>query len=223
MLEVKSPWNNETVGTVKTHNSSEIEDIVQEVCRISIHKGEDFPPKERINVLKSFIKIIQENTENLAELATSEGGKPITDSIIEIKRGAEGVESCIEVLKSESGSVIPMNINEASSNRIAFTQKEPIGVVLAISAFNHPFNLIIHQVIPAIAVGCPVIVKPAEDTPLSCLKIVEMLYEAGLPKNRCHFVMPENLELATKLVSDERIDFFSFIGSSKVGWFLRSK
>ena len=116
-----------------------------------------------------------------------------------------------------------MNINEASSNRIAFTQKEPIGVVLAISAFNHPFNLIIHQVIPAIAVGCPVIVKPAEDTPLSCLKIVEMLYEAGLPKNRCHFVMPENLELATKLVSDERIDFFSFIGSSKVGWFLRSK
>ena len=223
MLEVKSPWNNETVGTVKTHNSSEIESIVQEVCGISIHKGQDFPPKERINVLKSFIKIIQENTQSLAELATSEGGKPITDSIIEIKRGAEGVESCIEVLKSESGSVIPMNINEASSNRIAFTQKEPIGVVLAISAFNHPFNLIIHQVIPAIAVGCPVIVKPAEDTPLSCLKIVEMLYEAGLPKNRCHFVMPENLELATKLVSDERIDFFSFIGSSKVGWFLRSK
>ena len=221
MLEVKSPWNNETVGTVKTHNSSEIEGIVQEVCRVSVHKGEDFPPKERINVLKSFIKIIQENTQSLAELATSEGGKPITDSIIEIKRGAEGVESCIEVLKSESGSVIPMNINEASSNRIAFTQKEPIGVVLAISAFNHPFNLIIHQVIPAIAVGCPVIVKPAEDTPLSCLKIVEMLYEAGLPKNRCHFVMPENLELATKLVSDERIDFFSFIGSSKVGWFLR--
>ena len=200
MLEVKSPWNNETVGTVKTHNSSEIESIVQEVCGISIHKGQDFPPKERINVLKSFIKIIQENTQSLAELATSEGGKPVTDSIIEIKRGAEGVESCIEVLKSESGSVIPMNINEASSNRIAFTQKEPIGVVLAISAFNHPFNLIIHQVIPAIAVGCPVIVKPAEDTPLSCLKIVEMLYEAGLPKNRCHFVMPENLELALSLI-----------------------
>ena len=200
-----------------------LKSIVQEVCRVSVHKGEDFPPKERINVLKSFIKIIKENIKSLAELATSEGGKPITDSIIEIKRGAEGVESCIEVLKSESGSVIPMNINEASSNRIAFTQKEPIGVVLAISAFNHPFNLIIHQVIPAIAVGCPVIVKPAEDTPLSCLKIVEMLYEAGLPKNRCHFVMPENLELATKLVSDERIDFFSFIGSSKVGWFLRSK
>ena len=159
----------------------------------------------------------------MANLATSEGGKPITDSIIEIKRGAEGVESCIEILKSESGHVIPMIINETSKNRLAFTQKEPIGVVLAISAFNHPFNLIIHQILPAIATGCTVVVKPAEDTPLSCKKIVEMLYESGLPENRCHFVMPENLDLATKLVSDKRIDFFSFIGSSKVGWFLRSK
>ena len=86
------------------------------------------------------------------------------------------------VLKNDSGNVIPMNIDEASKNRMAFTQKEPIGVVLAISAFNHPFNLIIHQIIPAIACGCVVIVKPAEDTPLSCIKIIEMLYESGLPK-----------------------------------------
>ena len=102
----------------------------------------------------------------MAKLATKEGGKPLQDSIIEINRGAEGVDSAIEVLKSDAGSVIPMNINEASRNRIAFTQKEPIGIVLAISAFNHPFNLIIHQIIPAIASGCVVIVKPAEDTPL---------------------------------------------------------
>ena len=109
-----------------------------------------------------------------------------------------------------------MNLNETSSNRIAFTQKEPIGVVLAISAFNHPFNLIIHQIIPAIATGCSVIVKPAEDTPLSCKKIVDMLYESGLPKDRCHFVMPENLELATKLVADPRVDFFSLLDPVKL-------
>ncbi len=223
MLEVKSPWNNENIGSIETNNGKQIDKFLNEVSQVSKLKGTDFPPKERIKVLKSFQKKINENIAKLSELATSEGGKPITDSIVEIKRGAEGVESCIEVLKSDVGSVIPMNINEASSDRIAFTQKEPIGVVLAISAFNHPFNLIIHQIIPAIASGCTVIVKPAEDTPLSCKNIVEMLYESGLPKNRCFFVMPENLELATKLVSDERIDFFSFIGSSKVGWFLRSK
>ena len=223
MLEVKSPWNNEIVGSVETSNNQHLEDILMEVTNVSKLKGNDFPPKERIQVLKSFCEKINQNIESLAKLATSEGGKPITDSIVEIKRGAEGVDSCIEVLKSEAGSVIPMNLNEASSNRLAFTQKEPIGVVLAVSAFNHPFNLIIHQIIPAIATGCTVIVKPAEDTPLSCKKIVEMLYESGLPRNRCHFVMPKDLELATKLVSDPRIDFFSFIGSSKVGWYLRSK
>ena len=223
MLIVKSPWNSKTVGSVKKNNAKELEIILNKVSQISRLKGIDFPIKDRIKVLNNFKEKIKNNINDLANLATSEGGKPITDSIVEIKRGAEGVESCIEVLKSESGSVIPMNINEASTGRIAFTQKEPIGVVLAISAFNHPFNLIIHQVIPAIACGCTVIVKPAEDTPLSCVKILEMLYESGLPKERCYFVMPENLELATKLVSDSRIDFFSFIGSSKVGWFLRSK
>ena len=223
MIEVKSPWDSNLIDSVKTQNAKEVEDIIDNASKVSKNKGIDFPPKDRIKVLKAFRKKINDNINFLAKLATSEGGKPITDSIIEIKRGAEGVESCIEVLKSDCGSVIPMNINEASSNRIAFTQKEPIGLVLAISAFNHPFNLIIHQVIPAIAAGCSVIVKPAEDTPLSCKNIVKMLYEAGLPENRCYFVMPENLDLATKLVSDERIDFFSFIGSSKVGWFLRSK
>ena len=223
MLEVKSPWKNNIIDTLESHNESQIEKILIIANKVAIKKGLDFPPQSRINVLKKFCEKIKNNIYELATLACAEGGKPITDSIIEIERGAEGVESCIEILKSECGDVIPMNINEASANRIAFTQKEPIGLVLAISAFNHPFNLIIHQIIPAIAVGCSVIVKPAEDTPLSCKKIVEMLYECGLPEERCHFVIPENLELATKLVSDERINFFSFIGSSKVGWFLRSK
>ena len=223
MLEVKSPWNNQLIDSIDLHDEDYIERKLNEVSQVAKHKGADFPIVDRIKVLKTFKDKIERNIDNLARLATSEGGKPITDSIIEIKRGAEGVESCIEILKSDAGNVIPMNINAASEGRIAFTQKEPIGVVLAISAFNHPFNLIIHQVIPAIATGCTVLVKPAEDTPLSCKKITEMLVESGLPSNRCHFLMPKTLELATKLVSDKRIDFFSFIGSSKVGWFLRSK
>ena len=223
MLEVKSPWNNQLIDSIDLHDEDYIERKLNEVSQVAKHKGADFPIVDRIKVLKTFKDKIERNIDNLARLATSEGGKPITDSIIEIKRGAEGVESCIEILKSDAGNVIPMNINAASEGRIAFTQKEPIGVVLAISAFNHPFNLIIHQVIPAIASGCTVLVKPAEDTPLSCKKITEMLLESGLPSNRCHFLMPKTLELATKLVSDKRIDFFSFIGSSKVGWFLRSK
>ena len=223
MLEVKNPWDQKVLQKISFQNSKDIEKILELAKKNSLKKGLDFDKIRRIDVLENFFKIISSNIDELAILASSEGGKPIKDSIIEIERGAEGVKSAIEIIKSDSGNVIPMNINKASERRIAFTQKEPIGVVLAVSAFNHPFNLIIHQIIPAIAVGCPVIVKPSEDTPLSCLKIIEMLYEAGLPQNKCFFVMPENLELASKLVSDERIDFFSFIGSAKVGWMLRSK
>lgn len=223
MLEVKSPWNLKTLEKVPQNNDKQIQNTLEKASKISKNKGLDFPPEDRIKVLKKLSKIINDNLLELAKLATLEGGKPIKDSIIEIKRGLYGVECCIEVIKNESGEVIPMNIDQASKDRIAFTQKEPIGLVLAISAFNHPFNLIIHQIIPAIASGCVVIVKPAEDTPLSCIRIVDMLFQSGLPKDRCYFVLPETIELATKMVTDSRIDFLSFIGSSKVGWYLRSK
>ena len=117
---------------------------------------------------------------------------------------------------------IPMNVNAASARRIAFTQREPIGVVVAVSAFNHPLNLIVHQVGPAIAAGCPVIVKPAGDTPLSCLRLVDILREAGLPPGWCQALVTDDT-VASQLVTDRRVGFFSFIGSARVGWMLRSK
>ena len=95
-------------------------------------------------------------------------------------------------------------------------------MVLAISAFNHPFNLIIHQVVPAIAAGCPVIIKPALVTPMSCLNVVNALKRAGCPDEWCAMIFCEN-SVTEKLVSDSRVSFLSFIGSSKVGWNLRSK
>ena len=145
------------------------------------------------------------------------------DSLVEIDRAADGVENCVEVLRSEGGRVIPMSLNPSSTGRVAFTQFEPIGPVVAVSAFNHPFNLIVHQVTPAIAVGCPVVVKPADITPLSCFAFADILYEAGLPKEWCQIVVPQDLDVASALVSDERNAFFSFIGSARVGWMLRSK
>ena len=81
---------------------------------------------------------------------------------MEVARAIDGVLNCAEALRSQAGHMIPMNVNAASANRIAFTRHEPIGVVVAVSAFNHPLNLIVHQVGPAVAAGCPVIVKPRQ-------------------------------------------------------------
>jgi acyl-CoA reductase-like NAD-dependent aldehyde dehydrogenase len=116
-----------------------------------------------------------------------------------------------------------MGKNAASMNRLAFTTHEPIGVVVAVSAFNHPLNLAVHQIGPAIAAGCPVIIKPAEDTPLSCFRLINILYEAGLPEAWCQGIVTTDHDAATQLVSDNRVGFFSFIGSARVGWMLRSK
>ena len=117
----------------------------------------------------------------------------------------------------------PYGTQRRVSRRMAITHHEPIGVVVAFSAFNHPLNLIAHQVGPAVASGCPVIVKPAEATPLSCMRLVSILRQSGLPEGWCQAVQTTDHEVSGKLLSDDRVGFFSFIGSDRVGWMLRSK
>ena len=114
-----------------------------------------------------------------------------------------------------------MGSTASSGGRLAFTQLEPIGPVLAFSAFNHPLNLIAHQVGPALAAGCPVVVKPAKATPLSCFRLVQILREAGLPEEWCQPLVTSDLEVADQIVADPRVAFFTFIGSGEVGWRLR--
>ena len=94
---------------------------------------------------------------------------------------------------------------------------------MAVSAFNHPLNLIVHQVGPAVASGCPVIIKPATDTALPCFRFVELLREAGLPEAYCQAAAVTNNDIATDLVRDSRVAFFSFIGSARVGCIPKSK
>ena len=116
-----------------------------------------------------------------------------------------------------------MGLTPASDGRWAFTTREPIGVVAAISAFNHPLNPLILQVGPAVAVGCPVIIKPAAPTPLCCLELVALLREAGLPEPWCQSFITQDNALAERFATDPRVAFLSFIGSARVGWHLRSK
>jgi acyl-CoA reductase-like NAD-dependent aldehyde dehydrogenase len=186
-------------------------------------RSEWLPPSRRIEIFGKAIHIMARQSESLAVEAAREGGKPLIDSRVEVARAIEGLKICIEHLRTHAGTVIPTNINAASSQRLAFTQKEPIGVVVAVSAFNHPLNLIVHQVGAAVVAGCPTIVKPAKDTPLSCLRFVQILRDAGLPDAWCQVVITENRQVATKLVTDSRVGFFSFIGSAKIGWMLRSQ
>jgi len=220
--EVRAPFDNRLLGEVSLTDSDLAEKALSTAA--DLHQSKLKPTlAERIEILRRVVGIMSKNKEELALQAANEGGKPLIDSLVEIERGIDGVEVCIEVLRGEQGHVIPMRVTPSSANRLAFTQSFPVGPVMAVSAFNHPFNLIVHQCIPAIAVGCPVIVKPAEATPMSAHSISKMLIEAGLPAGWCQVVNTTDLTVASKLVTDPRISFFSFIGSGAVGWRLRSQ
>jgi acyl-CoA reductase-like NAD-dependent aldehyde dehydrogenase len=222
-LEVTAPFDGAVIAKLPRMNAAQVEAALASAYALYRNRDAWIPKARRIEILRNAAKIISGRAEELALQAAREGGKPLIDSRVEIARAIDGIDVCIETLRTDAGNVIPMGVNAASAGHLAFTQHEPIGVVAAVSAFNHPFNLIVHQVGPAVAAGCPVLVKPASATPLSCIAFVEILHEAGLPKAWAQVVMPETNALATKMVTDKRVAFFSFIGSGAVGWGLRAQ
>ncbi|MBV1932735.1 MAG: aldehyde dehydrogenase family protein [Porticoccaceae bacterium] len=222
-LDVLSPYSGEVLGSLPTTTSGDIEHSLSSAYQLFRSRRNWLPLARRIEILQKTARIMAERAEALALQAAQEGGKPLVDSRVEVARAIDGIHCCIDSLRSEGGEVVPMNLDTASSGRLAMTTREPVGVVVAVSAFNHPLNLIVHQVAPAVAAGCPVIVKPAQDTPLSCLSFVEILHEAGLPEDWCQALVIDDLSVAEQLVTDPRVGFFSFIGSAAVGWTLRSK
>ena len=222
-VNVTAPFDGAQIATIETGDANAVETALQTADKLFTDKKNWLTAEQRISVFEKAAAIMQSRFDELAIEAAREGGKPLPDSKVEVARAIDGMKNCIEVIRSEHGEEIPMGKNAASMNRLAFTTHEPIGVVVAVSAFNHPLNLAVHQIGPAIAAGCPVIIKPAEDTPLSCFRLINILYQAGLPEAWCQGIVTTDHEAATKLVSDNRVSFFSFIGSARVGWMLRSK
>ncbi len=223
MLMVKAAFDGSDIGALPCHDVAAAEEALGTAYELFRDRRMWLSVSFRIEILRRTGEIMRDRIEELTLQASREGGKPYTDSKIELRRAIDGVENCIEVLRAEAGEVIPMGISKPSAGRVAFTRREPIGVVAAVSAFNHPMNLIVHQVAPGVAAGCPVIVKPAPDTPLSGKAFVEILHEAGLPHEWCQLIVTDEIDVAEKLVTDERVGLFSFIGSARVGWMLRSK
>lgn len=222
MLKVYSPYDNSLIQELSLNNALDLENTLTIASQLHQQYPHGLPAYQRIDILEKLAVLISGRLEELTKLATQEGGKPYQDSKVEILRAINGVKIAAQTVSQLHGEQIPMGLTPASENRIAFTTKEPIGVVVAISAFNHPFNLIVHQVATAVAAGCPVIVKPALTTPLSCLKFIDLLKEAGLPEHWAQVLICEDV-LAEKLATDSRVAYLTFIGSAKVGWHLRSK
>ncbi|MGM0519767.1 MAG: aldehyde dehydrogenase family protein [Campylobacterota bacterium] len=221
-VEVTSPFDGSKVGEVPLKSVDEVQKSL-DIAQATFLDYENVIPKfKRVEILEKVVQIMSSQVEELTNLCASEGGKPYIDSKVEVNRAINGVKLAIEHMGAFEGKEIAMGHTASSANRMAYTFKEPIGVVAAISAFNHPFNLAVHQVIPAIAVGCPVIIKPATQTPMSAIRLVEILEEAGLPQGWAQAIVCDR-KGAELLATSPKINFLTFIGSGDVGWSLNSK
>jgi acyl-CoA reductase-like NAD-dependent aldehyde dehydrogenase len=223
MIQVVTAFDRAPLAELEGHDAASLETKLATAARLFADRGSWLKPFQRIDILHRLAGLVEGRREHLGRQIAAEGGKPLTDALVEVDRAIDGVCNAIEVLRGMGSREVPMALTRASADRWASTVIEPIGVVAAISAFNHPLNLIVHQVVPAIAVGCPVIVKPAPPTPLSCREFVALVHEAGLPEGWCQAFPPESNDLAEKLVTDPRVAFLSFIGSARIGWYLRSR
>ncbi|NQY27412.1 MAG: aldehyde dehydrogenase family protein [Piscirickettsiaceae bacterium] len=222
-IEVTSPFDGQVLATVETADLDDINQALQTASALFADRDNWLSIPQRLSILEAAITLMKAQADELAIASSHEGGKPLLDSKIEMVRCIDSIRLCADALRNDVCKPVAMGVNPASQHRFTIMNKEPIGVVVAVSAFNHPLNLIAHQIGPAIAAGCPVIVKPAGDTPLSCFRLVDIFHQAGLPEAWCQALVPQDIPTAEALVTDPRVAFFSFIGSAKVGWYLRSK
>ncbi len=177
---------------------------------------------EKIRILKGVASEIGKNADQLALLIAREGGKPLKDAIVEVTRAKDTFEICAEECWRLHGETIPMDRTESGKGHLSFTTREPIGPVLAISAFNHPLNNLAHQTATAIAAGNMVVLKPSSATPVTAFILEEMFRRAGLPAE-CMMVFTASTEQVEKLLTSPAFAFVGFIGSAKVGWEMRRK
>lgn len=222
-LNVTAPYNGDLIGQVEAAEDIHVDEALLSAYALFRAKDRWLALHRRISILRKAGRLIEQHADLLAVETAREGGKPLRDSRVEVARVLECLELACEHIARHNGSRVPMGASERTAHRLAVTQVEPIGVVVAVSAFNHPLNLIAHQVFAAVAAGAPVIVKPAEDTPLACLRLTHILHEAGLPLGWCQCLVTRTNAVANRLVTDQRVALLSFIGSAKVGWMLRSQ
>jgi acyl-CoA reductase-like NAD-dependent aldehyde dehydrogenase len=140
-IEVRAPYDGQLIRTIATSGAAEVEAALDSAYRLFRDRAGWLAPAARMAILREAARLMQAQTEDLAREAAHEGGKPLVDSRVEVARAIDGVLHCAELLRAEAGHVVPMGINGASAGRIAFTRREPIRVVVAVSAFNHPLNL----------------------------------------------------------------------------------
>jgi acyl-CoA reductase-like NAD-dependent aldehyde dehydrogenase len=219
-FEVRSPFDSSLVAEVGTPTDADIEDAVASAAS-SFDEARKLPIHIRASALDHISRRLQERLDEVAEIIAREGGKPLKWAKVEAARASSTFRWAAEECRRAGGELMRLDTEAALGSRIGIIRNFPLGPVLAISPFNFPVNLVAHKMAPALAVGAPIVLKPATKTPLGALLLGELFLETELPSAMLS-VLPVGGAEAGELAKDERFAKISFTGSSQVGWDLRA-
>ncbi len=219
-IRVESPYDDSLVATVSAAVKSDYTKAIT-----AAHKAFDItrnlPSYTREAICRQIADDLEKNSENFARTMSLEVGKAIKDARVEVSRGVQCFRVAAEEAKRVGGEIIDLDWLPGSEERLGLVRRFPIGVVAGISPFNFPLNLVAHKVAPAIASGCPIVLKPASKTPLMALMLAELIDKTDLPKGALS-VLPGSSKESTPLIEDERVKLITFTGSSQVGWWIKA-
>src|SRR5215210_8485015 len=218
--EVRSPYSGDVVGRVARAGAAEARRAVDAA---EAAMRDPLPAHRRAEILVRVAGQLGRRHEEAAQLISAEAGKPLKAARVEVSRAMSTFTMAAVEARKLAGEMVPMDASQAGVGKLAFTLRQPVGVVGAISPFNFPLNLVAHKIAPALAAGCAVVLKPASQTPLSALLLAELEEEAGLPPGWLNVLVGPSSEIGDVIVGDDRVKVISFTGSVPVGWSIRER
>jgi acyl-CoA reductase-like NAD-dependent aldehyde dehydrogenase len=221
-LVVNAPYDGHEIGAVPVCGTADVDRAV-EAAAAALRKG-PLPPWRRAEILDAAARRLSDRREEFARIIADEAAKPIKTARVEAERAAGTFQFAAAEARKLVGEMVPLDAASNGEGKIGFTLRVPIGVVGAIAPFNFPLNLVVHKVAPAIAAGCPVVLKPASQTPFSSIALAWMLIdECGLPADQLHVVVGGGGTVGNVLVDHPGVALISFTGSPEVGWGIRAR
>jgi acyl-CoA reductase-like NAD-dependent aldehyde dehydrogenase len=220
-LEVRSPWDQGLVGRVTAATRADAREAVKHAVA-SLRRTRALPRWKRREILEDVAAALIEQKERFVQLIVAEAGKPLRLARIEVDRAVLTFKTAAEEAVRLGGESIPLDLAQGTEGRWGLVHRFPVGTVLGITPFNFPLNLVAHKVAPAMAAGCPIILKPAPQTPFTALALGELVLKAGWPEDAIAVLTLNNADTAWLAEKEDRIKLVSFTGSARVGWELKA-
>jgi len=221
VLEVRNPFDDTLVGTTYLAGTAELETAIAaaQACQRAMA---ELPSYVKETALRHIAQQLEDRTPELALLLACESGKPLKYALAELARSVQTFRIAAEECKRLPSELLQLDWTVAGQGKEALVKYFPVGLVAGIAPFNFPLNLVAHKVAPAIAAGCPIVLKPASATPLSAVMLAGIVDASILPKGAVT-ILPMTRETGNLLVTDERFKLLSFTGSPDVGWAMKAK